>query len=132
MTTNRDWAALAGRVLLALIFVQAGWGKLMDLGGTAGYIASAGLPMPTAAAYAGMAIELLGGILLIVGYQARLAGLVLAVFTLVATFGFHRYWSVPADQQMMQYLNFWKNIAIAGGMLMVFALGPGRLSIDRS
>lgn len=131
MTANRDWAALVGRILLALIFVQSGWEKLMDLGGTAAYVASAGLPTPTVAAYVAMVVELLGGALLIVGFQARLAGLVLALFTLVAAFGFHRYWSSPPAEQLMQYLNFWKNISIAGGMFMVFALGPGRLSIDR-
>ena len=65
------------------------------------------------------------------GYKARWVALALAAFTLVASFGFHAFWDLPAAQQRMQYIHFWKNMSIAGGMLMVFALGPGRLALDR-
>ncbi|MEO8485097.1 MAG: DoxX family protein [Betaproteobacteria bacterium] len=131
MTTYRDWAALIGRILLGLMFVTSGWDKISGFAGTAGYIASAGLPMPQVLAVVAILIEFVGGIMLIVGWQARWAGLALSVFTLVAALGFHRYWDAPPANQMAESLNFWKNISIAGGMLMVFALGPGRISFDK-
>ena len=72
-----------------------------------------------------------GGILVLVGYRARHAALAIAIFCVVAALVFHRYWSLPADRQMADYLFFWKDLAMAGGMLMVFAFGPGRFSIDK-
>ena len=122
--------AVAGRVLLALIFILAGFGKLTGLAGTAGYIASKGLPLPTLLAFGAGALELLGGIALAVGLRARWAALALAVFTIVATFLFHDYWAMPAEQQMVQQLMFMKNLAITGGLLFVFALGAGPVSVD--
>ena len=133
-TTTLDtqhWAALVGRILLALIFVSSGFGKIGGFEGTAGYIASKGLPLPQVVAALTILVELGGGILLILGWKARWAALAIAIFSLAVAFIFHGYWAVPADQHMAQYLSFWKNVTIAGGMLMVFAFGPGRYSIDR-
>jgi len=129
---NKDWAALVGRVLLALIFVTSGFGKIGGFEGTAGYIASKGLPIPQVLAALTILIELGGGILLVVGWKARWAALAIAGFTLLAAFIFHNYWAVPADKRMAEYISFWKNVTIAGGMLMVFAFGPGRYSVDRN
>ena len=119
------------RVLLALMFVLAGIGKLGGLEGTAGYIASKGLPMPQVHAALTILVELGGGVLLVLGWKARWAALAIAGFTVLASFLFHNYWTYAAPERMAQYLNFWKNIAIVGGLLMVFALGPGRYSVDR-
>jgi putative oxidoreductase len=131
MNTPSSWPMLIGRVLLALMFVLAGFGKLFGgLEGTAGYIASVGLPMPTALAAGAGVLELGAGLLLIIGWQARWAALALALFTLVASFIFHAYWSLPADQQMMQQLMFMKNLSVVGGLLCVFAFGAGALSLD--
>ena len=133
-TTTRiqyDWAALVGRILLAVIFITSGFGKISGFEGTVGYIASKGLPMPQVLAALTILVELGGGILLVLGWKARWAALVIALFTLLAGFLFHNYWTYPAEERMAQYLNFWKNVSMAGGMLMVFALGPGRYSIDR-
>ena len=122
--------AVVSRVLLALMFVMAGFSKFGDLGGTAGYIASQGLPLPGVLAFLTAALEVVGGLALIVGFQARFAALALAVFTLVASVIFHNFWAMPADQQFMQQLMFMKNLAVSGGLLMVFALGAGSLSLD--
>jgi putative oxidoreductase len=131
MNTPSSWPMLIGRVLLALMFVLAGFGKLFGgLEGTAGYIASVGLPMPTALAAGAGVLELGAGLLLIIGWQARWAALALALFTLVASFIFHAYWSLPADQQMMQQLMFMKNLSVVGGLLCVFAFGAGAVSLD--
>ena len=121
---------LVARLLLALMFVGAGIDKLTGLEGTAGYIASVGLPAPQVLALGAGVLEVAAGVLLIVGWQARWAALALAAFTLVATFIFHRYWSLPADQQMMQQLMFMKNLSIIGGLLFVFAFGAGTLALD--
>ena len=131
MNTPSSLPMLIGRVLLALMFVLAGFGKLFGgLEGTAGYIASVGLPMPTVLAAGAGVLELGAGLLLIIGWQARWAALALALFTLVASFIFHAYWSLPADQQMMQQLMFMKNLSVVGGLLCVFAFGAGALSLD--
>lgn len=121
---------LAGRVLLALMFILAGWGKLTGIEGTAGYIASAGLPLPTVLAVATGLLELIGGIALVIGFQARWAALALGLFTLAASVLFHKFWAVPAEQAFVQQLMFMKNLSVAGGLFMVAALGAGALSLD--
>ncbi len=125
-------AALAARILLAVIFVISGFGKITGFDGTVGYIASKDLPMAQLVAIGSIVVELGGGILLAIGYKARWAALALAVFTLLAAILFHNFWAVEAAQKMGQQINFLKNVAIAGGMLMVFAFGPGRMSVDKS
>ena len=126
----KAYVSVAGRVLLALMFILSGFGKLTDIPGTAGFIASGGLPAPTVLAIAVGAFELLAGLALVLGYQVRLLGLALALFTVAASVIFHAYWSVPAAQQFVTQLLFMKNISVAGGMLLVSALGAGPLSID--
>ena len=124
-------AALVGRILLAIMFITSGFGKLTGFDGTVGYIASKHLPLPQVAAIIAILAELGGGLLLLVGFKARWAALGLAIFTLAAGFLFHDFWNADAASKMMQSINFWKNVTIAGGMLMVFAFGPGRYSIDK-
>jgi putative oxidoreductase len=122
--------SLAGRLLLALLFLPAGISKIGGFAGTAGYIASKGLPMPELGAVIAIVVEVLGGLALIAGFGTRVAALVLAVFTLVATVFFHAYWAVPADMQMVQQLMFFKNIAVVGGLLVLAAFGAGGWSLD--
>ncbi|MET1084471.1 MAG: DoxX family protein, partial [Burkholderiales bacterium] len=95
-----------------------------------GYIASVGLPMPQAGAAVALVVEIVGGLALIAGFRTRIAALVLAAFTLAASFFFHAYWAVPADQQMVTQLLFDKNIAIVGGLLVLAAFGAGAWSLD--
>ncbi len=121
---------VAGRALLALMFIWAGVSKLTNLDGTAGYIASGGLPMPDVLAVAVALFEVLAGLALAVGFHARWAALALAVFTLLATMLFHKFWAVPPEQQVVQQLMFLKNLAVVGGMFIVVAFGAGPLSID--
>lgn len=121
---------VSGRILLALMFIVAGFGKLTDIAGTAGYIASGGLPFATALAVVVGLLELLGGLAIVVGFQARWAALALGLFTLAASLLFHAFWAVPAEQAMVQQLMFMKNLSVAGGLFIVAALGAGALSID--
>ena len=122
--------ALAGRLLLAVLFLPAGIGKLTGFAGTVGYISSVGLPMPQVAAALALVVEIVGGVALVAGYGTRLAAIVLAAFTLVASLFFHAYWALPADQQMIQQLLFFKNIAVVGGLLTLAAWGAGAWSVD--
>lgn len=122
--------ALVGRLLLAMLFLPAGIGKLTGFAGTVGYIASVGLPMPSMAAAIALIIEIVGSVALITGFGTRIAALILAVFTLVASFFFHAYWAVPADQQLVTQLLFMKNIAVVGGLLTLAAWGAGAWSLD--
>ncbi len=123
-------ALLIGRILLALIFLVAGWRKLMAVAGTAGYFAKLGFPMPEVMAWVAIVIELGGAILLIVGWQTRGAALLLALFTVIAAFAGHRFWEFDAAQYANQMNHFLKNLAIVGGMIILAATGPGALSVD--
>jgi putative oxidoreductase len=123
--SSNDVLALTGRVLIAAIFILSGASKLADPAGTIGYIASAGLPLPQLAFAGAAAVELLGGLALVVGYRTRLVALVLAIFSILAALSFH---SALADQN--QFIHFFKNIAMAGGLLQVVAFGGGRISLD--
>lgn len=127
----QDALALIGRILIAVLFIPAGFGKLTGFAGTVGYIGSAGLPLPQVAAALAIVVELGLGLALLVGFKTRLAAAVLAVFTLAASFFFHNYWALPADKAMVQQLMFMKNVAITGGLLAFVAFGAGRFSVDR-
>lgn len=122
--------ALLGRVLMAWLFIPAGFGKIAGFSGAVGYAASAGLPFPEVGVGLGLLVELLGGIFLLVGWMTRPAALALAFFTLVASFFFHAYWALPADQAMVPQLLFSKNMAVIGGLLVLAAFGAGGWSVD--
>ncbi len=121
---------LAGRVLMAALFIPAGLGKIAGFQGTAGYIASKGLPLPEVGAVVAIVVEVLVAAALLVGWQTRWAALILAAFTAAAAVIFHNYWGLPADQQMMQSINFWKNMAVVGGLLAFAVHGAGAWSVD--
>lgn len=121
---------VVARVLLALMFILAGLNKFAGLEGTAGYIASKGLPMPAVLAFGTALLEVVAGLALAVGFFARPAALALALFTLLATVLFHNFWAMPADQAYVQQLMFMKNLAVVGGLLLVFSFGAGPASVD--
>jgi len=129
-TSSQNLASLAGRLLLAALFLPAGIGKLTGFAGTVGYISSVGLPLPQVGAALALLVEIVGSLALIAGYGTRLAALALAVFTLAASFFFHAYWAVPADQQFVTQLLFFKNIGVVGGLLVLAAAGAGAWSLD--
>ena len=132
MEIVRMYGPLVGRVLLALIFIIAGYGKLTGFEGTVGYIQSVGLPVPQLAAVIAIIVELGGGIMLVIGWKARWAAAALFIFVFLAGILFHAFWSSPADQAMMQQIQFMKNLAIMGGMLYVLVYGSGPLSVDKN
>ncbi|GAA4110382.1 DoxX family protein [Aminobacter aganoensis] len=122
---NASALILAGRVLLSVIFILAGFAKLTAISGTAGWFASIGLPVPTVTTVVVGLLELVGGIAILVGFQTRIAAILLGVFTLAATAIAHTDF---ADQVQVMFLQ--KNLAIAGGLFVLAAFGAGALSID--
>ena len=112
MTNLSSAAALVARVLLAFMFILAGWGKLGDIQGTMAYTASGGLP--GFFAFPAIAIELLGGLAVLVGWQTRWAALALAVFAVVTAIFYHY---LPAQgpeeiERIGEILKFLKNLSI--------------------
>lgn len=128
--TVQNALTLLGRLLFVVLFLPAGIGKLTGFAGTVGYIGSVGLPAPALAATVALVVEIVGSLALLVGFGTRAAALVLAFFTLVASFFFHAYWSAPADQAFVAQLLFFKNIAVVGGLLVLAAQGAGEWSLD--
>lgn len=130
MNLVQQFGPLVGRILLAALFIPAGLGKIPGFEGTVGYIASKGLPLPQLGAAIAIVVEVGVAAALLLGWRTRWAALILAAFTVVAGVIFHAYWAAAPEQQMMQSINFWKNIAIAGGLLFVAAHGAGRYALD--
>ena len=128
-TTNA--VALAGRILLAAIFVISGFGKIAGFEGITGYIASKGLPMPQVLAALTIALELGGGLLLVIGYKVRIVAILFFLWLIPTTILFHKFWGIDAAQVQNQMNNFLKNVSIMGGMLLLWALGPGAYSLDK-
>ena len=125
MLNKTPYIGAVGRILIAALFLISGLGKIAAPAMMQGIIASAGLPFPLLALLVAIVIEVVGGILLILGYQSRIVASVMAVFTVAAAFGFHRNF---ADQNAMAH--FLKNISITGGLLQIAAFGAGSFSID--
>lgn len=125
LSTNASALTLAGRVLLSIIFILAGFAKLTAISGTAGWFASIGLPLPTVTTVVVGLVEVVGGLAILVGFQTRIAAIVLGLFTLAATAVAHLDF---ADQVQVMFLQ--KNLAIAGGLFVLAAFGAGALSID--
>lgn len=124
-STSTAATALCARLLMSAVFLISGLSKLSNAEGTMAYIASAGLPFPEFSFGVAVLVEILGSILLIVGYRTRLVAVLLAIFSIVAALAFHYQ-----IQDQNQFIHFLKNLAIAGGLLQVAAFGPGSLSVD--
>ena len=128
-TSTSDILLLIGRILLGWIFVRSGYGKIFDIAGYATTFPARGLP--TWLAYIAVPSEFFGGLALMFGFATRYAAIVMTIFMLVATFSSHRYWEfADAAARRAQDGNFYKNMAMLGGVLFLFVVGPGRLSID--
>jgi putative oxidoreductase len=128
-TSTSDIVLLIGRIFIGWIFVRSGYGKLFDIPAYAATFPPRGLPLFLA--YIAVPAEFFGGLALIFGFATRYAALVMTIFMLVATFSSHRYWDfTDAAARRAQDSNFYKNVAILGGIFLLFACGAGRLSLD--
>ncbi len=124
---NRNLAifSLIGRILIAILFLVGVSGKISAPAGTIGYIASSGMPLPTLAYAVAVFVELVLPILLVLGWRTRESAAILALFSIVAALFFHNQLG-----DMNQSIHFFKNLAIAGGLLQLAAFGGGALSLD--
>lgn len=125
-----DALLAVGRIVLAVMFILSGAEKAMDIAGTAAMIASKGLPMPQVLAVATAALELGGGLLIVLGWQTRVVALALGLFTLVAAYYFHDFWNKQGAEYTNNLIHAMKNLSVFGGFLMLAAVGAGRFSLD--
>jgi len=132
MEIVRMYGPLVGRVLLVLIFIIAGVGKITGFDGTVGYMQAYNMPAPQILAVLAIIIEVGGGIMVAVGWKARWGAAALFIFVLIASFVFHAFWAVPADQVQMQRIMFLKNLSMMGGLLYVIVYGSGPVSVDKN
>jgi putative oxidoreductase len=128
-TATQDFLLLAGRILLGWIFIQSGWRKLMDVPGFVATMPRRGLP--DFLGYVAPPVEFFGGLAILLGCATRYAAVLILLFTIIATFSSHRYWDFadPA-QRSAQHTQFWKNVSMMGGIVLLFVTGAGRFSVD--
>ena len=127
---RQDVIVLLGRVALGAIFVKSGLQKLMALSAFAASLASRGVPQSSVWAVIGATVEFVGGILIVTGLRTREASLLTVLFVIVATGISHRYWEFADAARRLQESQFFKNLSIIGGFLLLFATGSGRFGLD--
>jgi putative oxidoreductase len=122
--------ALVGRLLISQIFILAGLTKIMNFPAMVGYVASAHLPMPTVSLACAAAIEVLGGLAILLGFQTKIAAWIEFLFLIPTTLLFHNFWALQGAARIDNIAHFQKNLAIMGGLLFLALYGAGRYSID--
>lgn len=127
----KDELLLLARILLVVLFVLFGYFKLTDFNGTVAEMAGIGLPIPTVAAIVAVILEFFVGIAVLIGFFTRPLALLLAVYTLAIALIGHHYWTMSGPAHMANMINFYKNVSIVGGFLLLCLTGPGKYSIDR-
>lgn len=128
---SKDEVLLLARLLLAALFVIFGWGKLTGFSGTVALMATLNLPVPTIAAVVVVVMEFFVGIAIVIGFYTRPLAVLLALYTLATAFIGHHYWTLPDAERVANMINFYKNISIVGGLLLLGITGAGKYSIDR-
>jgi putative oxidoreductase len=126
----RDEVLLAARILLVVLFLVFGWGKLTGYSGTVGYMAQTGAPIPPVAALVAIAVEFFVSIAVVLGVWTGPLAVLLALYTLATAFIGHHYWTMTGDDQYANMTNFYKNISIIGGFFLLYVTGAGKYSID--
>lgn len=127
---SRDGMLLLARVLLMVLFIIFGWGKLIGFGATVAYMTSVDVPMPTATAAIAVIMEFVVGLAIVVGFYTRPLALLLGFYTLAAAVIGHQFWHMIDPDRIDAMINFYKNVSISGGLLLLCVTGPGRFSID--
>ncbi|TCI06981.1 DoxX family protein [Dyella soli] len=128
---SRDGMLLVARLLLMILFVIFGWSKLTGFSGTAAYMASVGLPLPSVTAAIAVIMEFFVGLAIVIGFYTRPLALVLALYTIAAAVIGHQFWNMIDPNRLGAMINFYKNVSIAGGLLLLCLTGPGRYSLDK-
>ena len=118
----KHFGPLIGRILMSLIFLMSAYGKITGFDQTIGAMAAKGMPMTQALLVCAIAIEIVAGTLLIIGWKTEWAALALLVFLVPATLYFHNYWSYPQELVRNQRNHFMKNVTIAGALIFVMGM----------
>jgi len=126
----RDEGILISRILLALLFLIFGWGKLTDYSGTVAYMTQSGVPLPLLATLVAIVVELVASLAVILGVWTRPLAVLLALYTLASAFIGHPYWTMDGADRYANMINFYKNVSIIGGFFLLYGAGAGRYSID--
>lgn len=135
-----------GRILVPIIFIVSGWGKLLDIKSIVAQLQSKNLPIPPefdttpylsvptleALAYLAAIVELFGGVMILIGYKARWAAVALLVFSALTTYYFHNFWVMEGTDRMTNQIEALKNLSIMGALLMIAAVGSGAVALDRT
>lgn len=124
-----DILAPLGRVLFSALFIFSGINHLSNTEVMIGYARDAGLPFPALAIYGSGGVLLVGGVCVLLGVFARIAAVALAVFLVAAALTVHAFWGLPPEQAQQQMIQFWKNLSMAGGALLLTYFGPGPYSV---
>ena len=125
-----DSVALLARIIVSIMFITSGFGKLVGFAGTVDHIEAKGVPLPEIAAVIAILIELGGGLAVLFGWKTRWTALAFVVFLIVITPIFHNFWTMEGAARMANNINFMKNVTILGGFLLLYAFGPGKYSVD--
>jgi putative oxidoreductase len=126
----RDCVILVARILLVVLFLLFGWRKLTGFEGTVAYFTQGGIPMPPVAAVVAVVMEFFGGLALLLGVWTRPIAVLLAVYTLATAFLGHAYWTMTGAAQAGAMINFYKNVSIMGGLLLLYVNGAGKYAVD--
>jgi len=129
--TSSDLALLVARIAMSALFIPGGLRKLMDLAAFTASLHKQGVPLADVLAPVGACVEFFGGIAVLVGFQLRIATLLMLLFTVIATLIAHRFWEFEGPARQMQQTQFFKNLAIVGGFFALWAAGAGRYAVDR-
>lgn len=121
---------LAARLCLAAVFLYSGATKLIQWHAAIAEFEALGLPLPTVAIAATVAVQLSGGLAVALGWRVRLAALALAAFIVIATLIGHPFWAFEGADFQRQLTTVLEHLAIVGGFLLLAAIGPGRLSLE--
>jgi putative oxidoreductase len=130
-TTYNPLLLLIARVLIATLFLLFAIRSILTFSGSVGYFTKLGFPAPEAMVVIAIIIQLVAGVLLVIGWQVRRAAWLLILYVLIATFMAHRYWEYDAAQYANQMAHFFKNLALIGGLMIITAFGSGSMSVDK-
>lgn len=121
---------LIGRILISVIFILSGLMKLESWSSSAAFLAMKHFPIPSAMLVGAIIVEVLGGLCLLLGFKARIAAFIMFLYLIPTTIVFHNFWAMQGAARADNHIHFLKNLPIMGGLLMVAAYGPGKLSVD--
>jgi putative oxidoreductase len=128
MAVFNDLLILVARILISSLFLWAGAAKVVHWKGSAEYMQSK--KMPTSLLPAAILLQLVGGLSVLLGFEARVGALLLIVFVIPAAIKMHDFWNLQGDERTTQKTMFMKDVAVLGGLLLLLVTGAGRFAFN--